>query len=260
MIRRLPFELERIIFLLAFKGDPDKNLQLKLVAKRVFHWLIPLTFGVNIIRVKRRLPEMGLLPFASYGRRVRHLLLVITENVPLSDLEAYVIYCPNVTNFALWIKGTFDPLVLMSFARFLAHFPHLTELSINTDLLPRRPSELLSQVLARITHLDVVTLFTSMESCRALRLFPALTHLSGLFRCRYCVSMILEKIPKLRVFVLWEASDSLGIVEGKSRYDDERVVHLACDSMAAWKLNAHGMMGRWKFAEDVITRRRREGG
>lgn len=123
-------------------------------------------FGVNVVYVKPRLPGMGPLPFTSYGRSVHHLLLVITESVPLSDLEAYVIFCPNVRGFGLWIKGTFDPFILMAFSRFLAYLPHLEEISINTDVLPRRPDESLSQVFARVTHLDIVSLIVSPENCR----------------------------------------------------------------------------------------------
>ncbi|TFK73836.1 hypothetical protein BDN72DRAFT_956176, partial [Pluteus cervinus] len=180
MAEKLPAELGFLVFTMAFKSDPEHSLHLQLVAKRVHQWLIPFIYEVVIAHAERAWPPVELthdnLPL--YGRHVRHLLYRLSRGVSDSDIQSYITQCPNLQTLALWILFR-DPLQeAIPFIEILTNLSHLTELSINLNLFPPTPSESLSQVLSRITHLDVVNALFTWEHCKPLLLFPSLTHLS----------------------------------------------------------------------------------
>ncbi|TFK73837.1 hypothetical protein BDN72DRAFT_134971 [Pluteus cervinus] len=250
---------------MAFEADLEMNdtLNLLLVAKRVAEWLSPLVYKVVVIHTDRTWPPGGLPPdrLPRYGQYVRHLLLRVTPNISDSAVESYFKHCSNLINLALWVPYS-DPRSDIPFTEYLSDLPHLKELSVNIDLLAATPSKSLSQVLSRVTHLDVATDLNTWEDCEPLLHFPSLTHLSVFDDVTLdLIPIILEHIPSIEVLILWEGvEDSFTIVEGYGEYppNEPRVAHLLCGFIQGWEIGARGIQSPWIFAEDVLERRRRE--
>ncbi|TFK73832.1 hypothetical protein BDN72DRAFT_956174 [Pluteus cervinus] len=266
MTEILPPELEHLIFSLAFKSDPDNNLHLQCVAKRVHQWLVPLIYEVVINHSDRDWPPSGFPPakLPLLGQYVRHIFLQPTQDILISDIGTYLTFCRNLTNLALLNPsplrdpGSNTPLPI---TELLGNLPYLTELTTHINIFPSPLSESVSQVLSRITHLDAVNGLYSWEDCKPLLLFPALTHLSVVYSTGYdLLYSILQNIPGLWVLLLWQGADDSTMVECDLKgFQDERVVYVECNFIGGWEMSARGMVGPWRFGEQVVARRRREG-
>ncbi|TFK61970.1 hypothetical protein BDN72DRAFT_964860 [Pluteus cervinus] len=239
----LPPELQDEIFLLAFQKDHKDAKNLILIAKRVFHWLIPHVF--RVIRLSKDHPtpiKSSQSAYKQYGHHARHLLIDSTK------LEEYLHLFPNVTDLAFWMKG--NP----------AYIPSLLQLSLMR--LSVHPGARLLEVLtiSNLTHLELTHYFDSTY-IKSTPHLPKLTHL--------CVMDIVppsafnflleeERCPQLRVVVIWTYEDcEPALYERESPIvDDPRIVRVKSSGGASeWEVGARGGMDLWKFGDKVIALR-----
>ncbi|TFK70747.1 hypothetical protein BDN72DRAFT_958589 [Pluteus cervinus] len=239
---RLPFELEHIIFVLAFEGDRKDAKHLLLVAKRVFDWLIPHVFNVVQIYLDRTMPiSFNETVYKRYGHHTRHLHLepeAMVRHLPLF---------PNVINLTLWVP--FDS----AYKPFLLDLP-LTRLTIMLSGYQPPPPELF-QVFSRLTYLDLVTILLSWSSHRAIveehLYLPNLTHLCIVDSFAASIlHLFLDKrrCPELRLVIL-RGSPS------RTTVNDQRVLIMKPPPTRNWDEGARGGIDMWKVAEQAISSR-----
>ncbi|TFK66752.1 hypothetical protein BDN72DRAFT_843837 [Pluteus cervinus] len=247
----LPPELEYDIFLLAFQSDEKEARNLILVAKRVFDWLIPHIFNVVRLDVQPFPIRFNESTYRRYGKHTRHLFF------ESSQLRQYLHLFPNVIDLAFWANCDETQIpVLLSLP--------LTRISI-------APSPSLFQVFSKVTHLDLLTTFSSQFSTinppgpvlEPLVYLPKLTHLSVLPSMpKEILNLFLDKerCPELRVVIFWGLSDQafpeLDGDEASLRNEgDARILRVKCDPRWDWEVGARGGVDMWKFADGIMALR-----
>ncbi|TFK69600.1 hypothetical protein BDN72DRAFT_840194 [Pluteus cervinus] len=257
-----PPEIEYNIFTIALEPKLENNgrdvVDLILVAKRVYEWLIPKIFqtlAVQRIPPSRKYPlQWQLNSLEIYGKHVQHLFVWMSAyyNGPISQ-DQYICLCPNITNLVLWTQNHPDRTHL---AR-MSHLP-LTHLSTDTTGLPKSTPELYP-LFSRITHLTIVN--STLEHERPTR-FTSLTHLAIPNPYdKTIVVFILRCYPTLKALVLWEHGTAFKVVGGfKPSVDDPRVVRMNItmrnnNPVRNWLLDVKDGQGVWGLADETVGKR-----
>ncbi|TFK65745.1 hypothetical protein BDN72DRAFT_180665 [Pluteus cervinus] len=271
---RLPPELERVIFIDAFRNNPEDLLSLFLVAKRVQHWLVPFAFEVVIVHANRIFPLgfQSVSHFKDYGVHIQHLLVCdqtwqdVTEN-----LDKCLTYCPNITNLGLWQD---EPVVNIE---SILNLSKLTRLGVNVkyivkELHPIGRVAMNSQMLGialrpalfpNVTHLDVVRDRLDIHSLGTLLYhFPNLTHMTIECTNAYIAPLlsltISRMFKRLQTLIWWEKVRTRIGGPRPIRVDDDRVVSIVMDPVEGWEKSARGeQSGIWEVADEMIVKRRR---
>ncbi|TFK66737.1 hypothetical protein BDN72DRAFT_961523 [Pluteus cervinus] len=237
-------ELEDEIFLLAFWEDHKDAKNLILVAKRVFHWLIPHVF--RVVRLSKDHPtpiKLNESTYKRYGHHAHHLL------IDSPNLEEYLHLFPNVTDLVVWTKLN------------TAYLPSLVQLPLTH--LSVHPDSRLLQVLtiSNLTHLELTYTFDATYVKSTPRL-PKLTHLCVMSLVpQSALSLLLEegRCPRLRVVMIWTYEDcEPALNEPESPIiADPRIVGVKSNGGAGeWEVGARGGMDLWKFGDEVIASRK----
>ncbi|TFK65656.1 hypothetical protein BDN72DRAFT_880786 [Pluteus cervinus] len=281
----LPPELERLIFIYAFRDRTQAPTNLFLVAKRIKEWLLPIAFEVVLIHTHRYFPiKFTTIPkFKQYGHHIRHLLIT----APLSDyptpeltnvLDECLSLCPNIINLALWCRR---PSIRLE---SLFNLSQLTCLSMDIEHLIKIITDQATQsqtsgpslppgLFPKITHLDAIGMYfqahtAETQTTTLAHHFPSLTHIAVLnwtVNQPGIVRMILHKSSNLKALVWWNpitAQGDLGLrldAEETLPVDDERIVAVVSSRVMDWENAARGIgMGMWDFADMVLEKRRVE--
>ncbi|TFK65775.1 hypothetical protein BDN72DRAFT_179872 [Pluteus cervinus] len=254
-----PPEIECLIFTAALemKLEDKERVDLLLVAKRVYKWLLPRIFRTVAIRAmppSRRYPRLlSVNALEKNGHHTRNLLLSIsydfTEWIPQDRLLSF---CPNVTNLVLHSRNHPERIHL----EHMACLP-LTHLSTDMEGLPNSAPELLP-LFSRITHLSTIHLLSNDNPTR----FSSLTHLAIVKADNEMdYTLILKDYPELEVLVLLEsglAVEVVGVFDAK--VDEPRMVRITFrddDLMEDWFLDVKEGRGMWWLAHDEVRRRRK---
>ncbi|TFK62422.1 hypothetical protein BDN72DRAFT_903243 [Pluteus cervinus] len=261
----LPPELERLIFIHAFRNRVKEPTNLFLVSKRVREWLLPVAFEVVIVRRRRNFPILfsNYDQFVEYGSHIRHLMIQIkswpdNKNI---DLDHSLRLCPNITNLSLlWMSPPLQPKTLSN----LSNLTHLTlEVGYLFNLVTSTSYALHPSLFPNITHLDAVgTPVDHIENRIAGlgRHLPNLTHISFLHLEPGVdlLKSLLRNCRKLKALVWWKEGQ-LGMDESRPpAVDDERIITMSMPSQSSkrWEDRATGKgMGMWEFADEVLKER-----
>ncbi|TFK62175.1 hypothetical protein BDN72DRAFT_848941 [Pluteus cervinus] len=133
-----PLELEQEIFAFAFRQNRFDALNLLLVSKTVFGWIIPLLYEVVLIGAGSQISEDQI---KEYGHHVRHL--------HVQGAAGWAAYCPHAFDIALWLRPTPNEI------EDILELP-ITQLSAEIHVFFNRTPKMLA-FCSRITHLDITT-------------------------------------------------------------------------------------------------------
>ncbi|TFK58302.1 hypothetical protein BDN72DRAFT_966380 [Pluteus cervinus] len=279
----LPPELEREIFLSAVASSKVTASQLLLIAKRVYHWMLPIMYKV-VICYQGKCPPLESL--RRHGEHVRHLLLApydTVKHIQTAQLPDVLTFCPNVRNLALW-TGDYDLEQLNALHRL-----QLTHLSADIIQLSRyhnpengaaagdnptskdipRSMDLKitgTRFFSSLTHVDTTASVENWKECHILSQLPNLTHVSFDSASNpKILEPLLTNCPKLLVVILVQGNDDwdyhaeeVGEDEASNLpVHDVRVVELSCGFVVDWKAGANGEMDIWRVGEEVVKRRMR---
>ncbi|TFK64508.1 hypothetical protein BDN72DRAFT_846550 [Pluteus cervinus] len=252
---RFPLEIEHKIFVIAFYDDLEMKdiANLLSVSKYVYEWLIPLVYEIVISYPNHTWPPMGFSPenLLRYGKYIRHLLLSFGN-------ELYLSHCPNIVNLCVMVWDD-TPNLIPALSSM-----KIKELAINLGTLPHSPE--LFQLCANITHLDCVPQDWDhfIGPSGWIPHFRNLTHLmvpASEREGREIVEEVLQQLAKIQVFIICGYSSSgteVKELDAEIVYDDPRVVRLLLRFPSHWKTAAQGGLSQWKFAEEIVDRRRKK--
>ncbi|KAF9050438.1 hypothetical protein BJ165DRAFT_1001916 [Panaeolus papilionaceus] len=272
----LPFELERVIFEMAFNPDDlASNTDMTLVARRVREWVRPMIYSVFFQEGAFNTLNLDHFPdFQHYhslnaeelGKFAKHLYIGSPWKGSRSSVEEsirkLVQQCPNVENLACWYSID-DPRVTL--APIFEDSSKLRRLSIDcfrqtavTEGDDQRLRDMWINLNSRyLTHLDLMNCPQNWPF-GAFATYPKLTHFSAYSPIEWTkntIRPILECCPVLQVFILafkgfkW---DLFGNPE------DLRVVLLDDDLLSSedWLEGAKGRFNSWTFAERIVHARK----
>ncbi|TFK65730.1 hypothetical protein BDN72DRAFT_962289 [Pluteus cervinus] len=290
----LPPELERIIFLYAYKNKLCNGHDVALVAKRVHEWLSPLLFDVVISHFNRDFPVRtnDLSTYQTYGNYIHHLLLASVGDLDFDQVvNAYVSLCPNLTNLAIWKRNCRIRLDVLTNLNHLTHLsidvPYLIysihptvsesdpsvsshdthgemEQSRETEQVPQAPPP---PMFPNLTHLDAMgtpfdTANANFFSSQLATHFPSLTHIGFLHWTAETPSVlnpILSSLQSLKVLVWWRPGPVLSESTISPPVDDVRIVSLSTNRLKDWEDWAReNGVGVWAVADEIVERRRSE--
>ncbi|TFK65224.1 hypothetical protein BDN72DRAFT_900892 [Pluteus cervinus] len=246
---RLPPELEEKIFIQAIDHNFSDVPNMILVAKRVYHWLIPHIFNVVLLHEDKSFPVKFNLPtFQRYAKHIQHLSL--DDPIVVKHLALFT----NVTNLVLWQEHGPPELEI------LLTFNHLTHLSIN---IHSKPSATYFSLFSKVTHLDLVSACSNWSLAHALIKFPLLTHLCVLTAIKTDVLKLFldrNRCRNLKVVILWgsNGTQKKTFVPEKARenlpVEDERFLNVLCQGMVEdWKTGARGGDDMWRVADRYLA-------
>ncbi|PPQ73643.1 hypothetical protein CVT24_007629 [Panaeolus cyanescens] len=283
LARRLPEELEYMIFQLAGWSHRSALPRFLLVARRVKAWLEPILYNTlmhTCLRSHQYPPLTASSRAADYfkpGLKLsRHFKRVAPffKNVMLQDLcaeNALVILelCVNIQNLALW-RLTGGISILQPVIRSLP----LKRVSLNVADLQGFSSAYPSPhtladssfifdhtLYPHLTHLDIILMpSVRWESWSNLALMPHLTHLSCDFDSPALLQAILAHCGNLRMVLFAGPHNQFYEELSEEVLRDGRVVRLRepVDLIPDWELSAFDGEDVWERAEKVLRKKERE--
>ncbi|TFK61019.1 hypothetical protein BDN72DRAFT_850023 [Pluteus cervinus] len=263
---QLPPELEYEIFTIAYHQDPDSRLNLLLVSKRVYEWLIPVICKIMVIA---RFPKANHPPpeiFKKYGHHVKHILFSDprTFTYPVDEGEILEL-CPNVFNLVLWFSTTTPAEVFNLRLERLTLQPFSDKFEDEMQRLRKTDEEKYCKWSKSITHIAWPSI--KLVGCELLSSFPNLTHfLIGDWNLD--VPRIVEYMVKwcggLEVLVVLMGKMPIPDTAGSYVHDsldgavfeDSRVVVVERYYVLDWVEGARGGDDLWKVAERTVNERR----
>ncbi|TFK69475.1 hypothetical protein BDN72DRAFT_612635 [Pluteus cervinus] len=258
-----PPEIEEIIFKLAAQ-DLKEGGKLILVAKRVYHWLLPDLWKIAIFgsKIPRR-PHLRQELFEKLGQYARHLLIwdhdFNLDGAVLCDRYSTCLsWCSNITDLTLWIPRKHYNKSLVD------HLPRLRLTHLCFDVVMFH-AELVKHSMSThvsfpfLTHLQLLGLITPRSSEFLKGYFPSLTHLALDGDQVVSPESILDLWKdQLRVLV-WMPLDADILLgdPGPSLPDDPRIVVISeiDDMVEDWTGTVTGTGGIWVTAAAVIKSR-----
>ncbi|KAF7291221.1 hypothetical protein MIND_01265600 [Mycena indigotica] len=270
-----PPELEREIFEIAVLSYPSALPAVLRVARRVQHWIEPLTFRVlclnrsakakAFVKTLRRLKKLEPPQTKRITSGIRHLFFDLRGLCTVEETKDILRACNNLYDFAA--IGDFSHPGLLP---ILANL-RITRLAICFEVLFGGLAEvdLMHPTLLGITHLDVFDPVSSLIGPNQVSLdellpqLPSLTHLclnnenpnERIFR-------LLKNCPHLKLLVVLAPgrTDQINFdpSDPRENKDDRLVYGTFGDYWAQWESGAHGSPNFWTIAENVVARRHQE--
>ncbi|TFK65033.1 hypothetical protein BDN72DRAFT_962829 [Pluteus cervinus] len=251
-----PPEIEHIIFTSAVKNQNLRPfpINLILVARRVYEWLIPVIYRTISLQEGHEYPiQWDAEKLAKYGIYARHLFVWKPSSHFRDTPQATkipLVLCPNVTDLLWW------PRNYKADTGAISHLP-LTHLSILLNIVQQTPHMI--QTFSNITHLDNIGSFT--DDITLVNHFTSLTHLS-VHGNDGRIPRFFEKLPGLQVLINY--SCRAGITSPILRdfdpdKDDPRLVRMirGTGGFEHWLADINGGRGMWGLAEEAIEMRKK---
>ncbi|KAJ7132994.1 hypothetical protein C8R46DRAFT_654185 [Mycena filopes] len=276
----LPFELEREIFELVFRLDPQNavlKLTLCMVARRVQTWIDPIFYGLVTIETDRHaqlfltLVDSNLKP-PGFFSAVK--ILSLTFYVSAANACRILAACAGIEMLACWVDFITAPefpefitlVKRLPLCRLSLEFAHLSRILVPTAAGHGSSAGWLSN----LTHLHIVVWprdnsnVTVTERMSTLQFLPHLTHLALDFgESRWDLgaqytALVCSVCPSLRVFVV-QMDPPFDLDPEK---EDRRLVmqDRRVDLLAAWAASYFGLPDMWSLAETAIENRAVAGG
>ncbi|KAJ7781168.1 hypothetical protein B0H16DRAFT_1497330 [Mycena metata] len=258
---RLPPELEREIFELAFRSHRDAALwrTLCLVARRVQCWIDLIHY--EMVTINDDLHADTFLALIEANTKPLHLFdavktLCLPYTVKETSACGILAVCTRVERLACWLNFKDSPELPV----LLSRLP-LRQLSleiIHFCQIPLAPSTWLSD----LTHLELVA-WKNYDAAALYKLshLPQLTHVALNFDrdgmgVEHIVA-VLSSCPHLQIFVAIVQSDELYL---DFELDDYRIVVQATadDVIKDWEASYLGLADMWSVAEATVEEQRQE--
>ncbi|KAJ7708558.1 hypothetical protein B0H14DRAFT_3642669 [Mycena olivaceomarginata] len=200
--RRLPVELERMVFELAAHARTKSIPTLLLVARRVKIWLEPILYSVVVFSdpidghvCLKPVQFSSIIQSQEISQHVRHLFASY-ELGPHLDL--ILASCSAVKNLAL-VPGRWPDLL-----PFLSTMPLQRLSTAITNVFPAIGVDFAHPLFSNLTHLELMDHLNDApwEEWKGLALIPNLTHLAFLFQKSLAIFQgALDACPALQVLV-----------------------------------------------------------
>ncbi|TFK64394.1 hypothetical protein BDN72DRAFT_901597 [Pluteus cervinus] len=247
-----PLELEQDIFAFAFRQNRFDALNLLLVSKTVFGWIIPLLYEVVVIGAGSQIGEDQI---KEYGHHVRHL--------HVQGSAGWAAYCPRAFDIALWLRPTPNEI------EDILELP-IIQLSTEIHIFFNRTPKMLA-FCSRITHLDITT-GSHWDPREIIPHFLALSHVAmfsnvDLHIIKTCLEVGRDLELKLMILLSWNSKHHATETETDPLYEEEREpgdeehvirVVLQRPYIEDWEEGAWGGVDMWAFADQVLDKRRIE--
>ncbi|KAJ7721483.1 hypothetical protein B0H16DRAFT_1335246 [Mycena metata] len=262
----LPFELEREIFELAFRGDrQNSNLKLAfcMVARRVRVWIDLIFYAMVTIRDDGRagrflsLVDSNLKP-PTFFSAVKILYLGAFVSAPKAC--RILASCPAVELFTFWVNCDAHP----ESSNLIGRLP-LRRLSLELNHISRLPATP-GTWLSSLNHLYIIVWSDDniLELLLTIRRLPHLTHVAVDFGFAPVsaehIAVVCSSCPSLRVLVI--IADSNSNPQHIEEENDYRVVAQKQpeeeDFLADWEAQYFGLPDMWSRAEATIEERLRK--
>ncbi|TFK61519.1 hypothetical protein BDN72DRAFT_849596 [Pluteus cervinus] len=263
----LPMELQDEIFRLAAWESPVTANILLQVSKWVSHRIEPILYEIIVIQQTKdaskcfypphieRLSSKVLDLFEQHGNYMR--CLWIEPIHPEQDVASALKLCTSLKNLA------FPSTCSTEMLEIIQEYPPQLERLSGMFSMCRELFDALKPAYRLLTHLDFIGIHRWNASSTFLTGLPSLTHLAvdDMSDGDDVVVGALKGCQKLQAMLLvGDDEDMAKPCEETSRvaeYSDERIVRVIVSPFNNWWAGVHGGVDMWKFADELISERRR---
>ncbi|TFK61613.1 hypothetical protein BDN72DRAFT_435376 [Pluteus cervinus] len=210
----LPLEIERNVFEICAQTERSHAPTLLRVSRYVLIWIQPIIYEVLAVHTqKMRSPSVQAVQ--AHGQHVRHLL--IGPNTSEELINACLLACPNVVNFALSYVGRLSDHS-RELVRLSIHFPNIID-AVPDEEAPPPPDEVINFLASfpQLTYLNVASCIP-FDIIPCLKVLPSLSYLSlpndkgDILRMKP-LPVIFESNPRLKVIYTSWRSRALRILK-----------------------------------------------
>ncbi|KAH7907535.1 hypothetical protein BJ138DRAFT_1116623 [Hygrophoropsis aurantiaca] len=257
-MQKLPYELERFIFLLA-SDSPRAIYPYLSVARRVYYWTEKILYDAVILsdgEIARRFLSCILIRPDFAGSAVKSLW--IKHGVGSNTVTELLQLCKGVTSLALWNTPSYKGSASRKLVEVLNTLP-LTQISLSLSLIyggtssesPYLPS---INIFTKVTHLELLDGWVLWSSSMGIDSLHQLTHISLRVSIKRTVAPLLQALlncRNIKVFVLRITEDHHTMQEWLEAKDikDPRIVLVDETSSELWEGGQHTV---WMYADHVV--------